>query len=104
MLPVESGNKFRVVLEDGLIVMYRECPFCGGTHSSPYMDELEAMVMRCRDRAAPGARGTLAAWGERDTLPVRPEIEAFAVSQERTEAAIEGPIHGPHALDQEATG
>jgi len=33
--------------------------------------------MACRDRAAPDRRGTLASWGERETLPVRPEIEAF---------------------------
>ena len=61
------------------LLMYRECPFCGATHSSPYIDELEGIVMACRDRAAPDRRGTLASWGERETLPVRPEIEAFAM-------------------------
>ena len=59
-------------------LMFRECPFCGATHCSPYVDELEAMVLACRDRAAPDRRGTLAAWGDRETLPARPEMEAFS--------------------------
>ena len=54
-----------------------ECPFCGGIHESPYVDELEAVVMTCREKAAPDRRGTLDAWGDRETFPVRPEIEAF---------------------------
>lgn len=89
-----------------LLIYYRECPFCGVTHSSPYVDELEGIVMACRERAAPDKRGTLAAWGDRETLPVRPEIEAFAfaVPRERNENSTEGPVYGPHVLDEEATG
>src|SRR3989344_330638 len=105
MLPAESGNKFLVVLKDGLVVMYRECPFCGATHCSPYVDELEGIVKACRDRAAPNRKSTLASWGDRDTLPIRPEIEAYAIAEEREwEASSQGQTHGPRALDQEATG
>ena len=75
--PGMEANAVVVALPE--VLMYRECPFCGATHSSQYVDELEGIVMACRDRAAPDRRGTLAAWGERDTLPVRPEIEAFSV-------------------------
>ena len=85
------------------IMMYRECPFCGGMHQSPYIDELETIVMNCRQSVAPVRRGTLESWGERDTLPVRPEIEAFAVPQENADST-ERPVYGPHNLDQEAAG
>jgi len=60
------------------VVMYRECPFCGETHSSSFIDELEEIVLACRERVMPEQRGTLDAWGERETLPVRPEIEAYS--------------------------
>lgn len=62
------------------ISMTRECPFCGSLHVSPYVDELEALVMACREKVAPDRRGTLDAWGDRDTLPVRPEAEAFGLA------------------------
>ena len=57
--------------------MYRECPFCGETHFSFFVDVLEETVLACREKVMPEQRGTLDAWGERETLPVRPEIEAF---------------------------
>ena len=60
------------------LMMYRECPFCGHTHQSVYVDELEAIVMACRDRVAPECRGSLEAWGKADTLPIPPEVEAYA--------------------------
>ncbi len=59
------------------LVMYRECPFCGRRHRSPYVDELEAAVMACRDRLTPKYRGSLEAWDMRDTLPIPPEVEAY---------------------------
>ena len=62
------------------VIMSRECPFCGSLHVSPYVDELEALVMACREKVAPDRRGTLDAWGDRDTLPVRPEAEAFGLN------------------------
>jgi hypothetical protein len=61
------------------VLMFRECPFCGNLHRSPYVDELEASVMACRDRVAPEARGSLEEWHDRDTIPVRPEVEATSV-------------------------
>ncbi|MGE5851096.1 MAG: hypothetical protein ACM362_13290 [Candidatus Methylomirabilota bacterium] len=61
-----------------LIVMFRECPFCGSTHRSPYVDELESTVMSCREKAQPDKRGDLEAWPESDTLPVRCETEALS--------------------------
>ncbi|MEK7076924.1 MAG: hypothetical protein AAB967_01695 [Patescibacteria group bacterium] len=90
-------------MRDNDLIMYRECPFCGATHGSHYVDELEGIVMACRERAAPDKRGTLAEWGDRETLPVRPEIEAFAVPQENADST-ERPVYGPHNLDQEAAG
>ncbi len=59
-------------------MMYRECPFCGRIHRSAYMDDLEAAVMACRDRVAPEYRGSLEAWDMRETLPIPPEVEAYA--------------------------
>jgi hypothetical protein len=44
------------------------------------VDELEATVMACRERATPDRRGTLEAWGDRETLPVRPEAEVFGLT------------------------
>lgn len=63
---------------DGALLMYRDCPFCGRTHQSAYVDELEATVMACRDNTMPDRRGSLEAWGAQDTVPVRPEVEAYA--------------------------
>jgi hypothetical protein len=60
------------------LLMVRECPFCGFAHSSPYVDELEAAVLACREQAPPDQRGTLKTWGDRETSPTRPEIEAFS--------------------------
>ncbi len=59
------------------MVMFRLCPFCGGVHSSPYVDELEAAVMACRERAAPTERGSVDAWKDLDTWPVPADVEAF---------------------------
>ncbi len=59
------------------ILMFRDCPFCGRTHRSAYVDELERAVMACRDKAAPEDRGSLEAWEDRETFPVLCEIEAF---------------------------
>lgn len=42
------------------------------------MDDLEAAVMACRDRVAPEYRGSLEAWDMRETLPIPPEVEAYA--------------------------
>lgn len=64
--------------ETNLIVMVRECPFCGTTHRSPYVDELESTVMTCRDKVCPEKRGSLEAWPEQDTTPVRCEVRAFS--------------------------
>lgn len=72
-----SGCEAAVVPE---ITMSRECPFCGSLHESPYVDELEAAVMACREKTTPDRRGTLEAWGDRETLPVRPEAEAFGLT------------------------
>lgn len=58
-------------------VISLQCPFCGGTHRSRYVDELEASVMACRDKVSPEDRGSLEAWGDRDTIPVPPEVEAY---------------------------
>ncbi len=58
-------------------IMLRECPFCMNVHTSPYVDEVEEIVLRCRDKAAPEQRGTLDAWEGRETQPVRSEIEAL---------------------------
>ncbi len=60
------------------ILMFRECPFCGSTHRSPYVDELENTVMSCREKIHPDKRGDLDAWPEQDTLPVRCETEALS--------------------------
>jgi hypothetical protein len=59
------------------LMMYRECPFCGRTHWSAYVDELEAAVMDCRDRVAPEYRGSLEAWDRQETFPIPPEVEAY---------------------------
>jgi hypothetical protein len=59
-------------------VMYRECPFCGRTHRSAYVDELEAAVMACREKVAPEHRGSLEAWVTCKVLPIPPEVEAYA--------------------------
>jgi len=66
------------VSQSSLIVMFRDCPFCGSTHRSPYVDELENTVMSCREKAHPEKRGDLEAWPEPDTKPVRCETEALA--------------------------
>jgi len=66
------------VSPSNLIVMFRDCPFCGSTHRSPYVDELESSVMSCREKAHPEKRGDLDAWPEGDTLPVRCETEALS--------------------------
>ena len=66
------------VSQSNLIVMFRDCPFCGSTHRSPYVDELENTVMSCREKAHPEKRGDLDAWPEGDTLPVRCETEALS--------------------------
>ncbi len=55
------------------ILMSRDCPFCGCTHTSPYVDELEMAVMACRANAAPEDRGSLEAWVDRDMW-----VEAFS--------------------------
>ena len=88
LFPSDSGNPDRSTRTDGEqehrvsqskpIVMFRECPFCGSTHRSPYVDELENIVMSCRDKVQPDKRGDLAAWPEQDTLPVRCETEALS--------------------------
>ena len=65
-------------IEVAELLMLRECPFCGYTHSSPYADELEEMVLACREHASPEQRGSLEAWEDRDTTPIRPEIEVFS--------------------------
>lgn len=57
-------------------LMFRDCPFCGRTHWSAYVDVLEGAVLACRDRVAPEARGGLEAWADRGGWPVL-EIEAF---------------------------
>jgi hypothetical protein len=44
------------------LVMFRDCPFCGVTHRSPYVDELEEMVLRCRANAPPEKQGNLEMW------------------------------------------
>ena len=59
------------------LVMIRECPFCGAMHTSPYVDELEAKVMACREKVPLISRGTLETWDDRDSAPVPPEVEAF---------------------------
>ncbi len=59
-------------------MMYRECPFCGHTHRSVYVDELEAAVMACRDRVSYECGGSLEAWDKRRTFPIPPEVEAYA--------------------------
>jgi hypothetical protein len=64
--------------EGNLIVMYRDCPFCGTTHRSPYVDELEATVLTCRDRARPEDRGSIESWIDKDTSPIRCETEALS--------------------------
>jgi hypothetical protein len=66
--------------ESILIMMFRDCPFCGTTHRSPFVDELETVVLACRERARPEDRGSLDAWVGHDTLPVRSETEAFSRS------------------------
>ena len=62
-------------------MMRRDCPFCGRTHWSAYVDELEAAVMACRDRAPLEYRGSLDTWDKRDTLPIPPEVDAYAEGQ-----------------------
>ncbi len=59
--------------------MLRDCPFCMGIHKSPYADELEAEVMACREKVSPTLRGSLEAWGDRETIPVPPEVEAHTL-------------------------
>ncbi len=49
-------------------VMYWDCPFCGCTHRSAHVNELEVAVMACRDTVAPKNRGSLEAWDERETF------------------------------------
>jgi hypothetical protein len=60
------------------ILMFRDCPFCGTIHRSPYIDELENSVLTCRDRVCPEKRGSLETWPDQDTPPVPCEIEAFS--------------------------
>lgn len=62
----------------GPIFMFRDCIFCRGTHVSPYVEELEEMVLACRDRCHDAARrGDLCAWEGRDTIPTLPELACF---------------------------
>ena len=60
----------------GTTMMIRDCPFCGRTHRSPYVDELEEDVMACRAKAPPWDRGSLDAWEDLGCWPVS-EIEVF---------------------------
>ncbi len=59
------------------IVMFRDCPFCGARHQSPYVDELEEMVLSCRETVSPEHRGSLEFWMGWDMMPRRPETERF---------------------------
>ena len=77
-LPPRTRDQEERVGQTNLIVMFRECPFCGSTHRSPYVDELENAVMTCREKAQPDKRGDLDAWPESETLPVRCETEALS--------------------------
>lgn len=52
-----------------------DCPFCQLTHVSPFIDELEEQVMACRAAAHPDKRGTLEAWGDQNTIPVRVDMD-----------------------------
>lgn len=56
--------------------MFRDCGFCRQTHMSPWADELEEMVMDCRDyhRRRGDPVGALEEWAGRDTVPTLPEL------------------------------
>lgn len=77
-LPERAIEVETTVSNGNLILMFRECPFCGNTHRSPYVDELENTVLSCRDKACPDKRGTLETWPEPDTVPVRCETQAYS--------------------------
>ena len=59
------------------LMMSRDCPFCGRTHQSPYVDELEESVLACRDKALPKDRGSLDGWEDFGAWSIS-EIEAFS--------------------------
>ncbi len=60
-----------VVSSETGTLMYRDCPFCGCTHQSLYVDELEECVLACRDRIPPKDRDTLEAY---EALLTRPAV------------------------------
>ncbi len=66
------------------VVMFRVCPFCGQHHRSEYVDELEEMVLKCRETAERHRLGLLEDFTEHETTPTKCETEALsrAVSQD----------------------
>lgn len=71
--------------EPALIMMFRDCPFCGMTHRSPFIDELEEKVLECRGKARPDNRGNLDTWKDIGIVLVRCGSEVGSVSQEITD-------------------
>jgi hypothetical protein len=69
--------------------MFRECPFCGTHHRSVYVDELEEMVLKCRETAERHRLGLLEDYAGHETSPTKCETEMLSravsetVEQER---------------------
>ncbi len=68
--------------------MFRNCPFCGASHRSLYVDELEEMVLRCRETAERYKLGLLADYSEHEISPTKCETEMLS-NQARFDRAIQ---------------
>lgn len=54
------------------------CLFCKRIHRSPFFDEIEDEILRCRDEAPHWQKGNLDEFEDRGIPPVSPETEARA--------------------------
>jgi hypothetical protein len=63
--------------------MFRDCPFCGVQHRSPYVDELEEIVLACRAGADRQKLGLLADYEGHDTSPIKCEAEEVTRAAEQ---------------------
>ncbi len=68
--------------------MFRNCPFCGASHRSPYVDELEETILHCRETAERHKLGLLADYVEHETCPIKCESEMLS-NQARFDRAIQ---------------
>lgn len=63
--------------ETGGRIMFRECPFCGSTHQSRYVEELEESVLACRATADRHKLGLLADYAGYETHPIPCEMDVL---------------------------